>query len=540
MTRHRLISDQRGGISLIIAGSLFMLAGAATMAVDLGSVYLARRQLQGMADAAALAAVDGGRPAVIALLARNGATNVSLSSLQSGDYSKDPAVAVNDRFSPGGTGLATQVELRRRTPLFFAKLLVGRDGIDLTARAIAARSNATAFSLSTGLAAVSGGLPNMLLSSLAGTQLDLTVMDTQGLASLDMDLLNVADALRVRLGHDGESYGDLFNREIPLSTLLGAMADAAGSSPTASILLGLSTRLTGRSIRLSDIVDLGPAANAGSSTGQPNIVVDAFTMLRMLLSPPAGTSVPIDFNLTVPGLTTTRLKLILGNGQAHSPMMTVTSSQDVILRTGQARIYLESNVATLLPGIASIHVPLYVELAAAEARLSAMQCDSASPDAGVTLAVTPSIGSVALADVDTGALTNFATVPNPRPALLAQTLLGTRVTGYSNVSLGGAQSQNIHFTPDEIRSDQVKRASTNDLTQAVAASALTNARIQVSLLGVNVSASPLLAPVASLLGTTAPLLDDIINGVTASLGVSLGNADVQVHDLRCGMATLVA
>ena len=55
----RLLVDKRGGISVLLAGSLFMLAGAATVAVDLGSVYLAKRQLQGVADAAALA---GDRP----------------------------------------------------------------------------------------------------------------------------------------------------------------------------------------------------------------------------------------------------------------------------------------------------------------------------------------------------------------------------------------------------------------------------------------------------------------------------------------------
>ncbi len=70
--RMRLAHDRKGGVTILLAGALFMLAGAATVAVDLGSVYLARRQLQGIADAAALAAADGGRTAAEALLQQTG------------------------------------------------------------------------------------------------------------------------------------------------------------------------------------------------------------------------------------------------------------------------------------------------------------------------------------------------------------------------------------------------------------------------------------------------------------------------------------
>lgn len=318
MTRRGLIQESRGGISLIMAGSLFMLAGAATVAVDLGSVYLAKRQLQGIADAAALAAVGGGRSAAEELIGQSGVSDVALVGVDGGNYRADRAVPVADRFVAGEGG-AMRVELQRRTPLFFARLLVGRDGIDLRARAIATRQDAAAFSIGTGLAAVSGGLPNMLLSSLAGTELNLSVMDCQGLASLNLDLLGVADALRVRTGRDDEAYGELFDREIALSDVIGAMADSAGGNQSAAVLLGMAGRIAGRSIRLSDVIDLGPMRGAASATGQPHLLLDAFSMLRMILSPPSGTSVPMDLRVTAPGLTSTRLMLVIGEGQVRSP-----------------------------------------------------------------------------------------------------------------------------------------------------------------------------------------------------------------------------
>ncbi|MBV2150259.1 hypothetical protein KRZ98_18650 [Sphingobium sp. AS12] len=538
MTGRGVMRDARGGISLILAGSLFMLAGAATVAVDLGSVYLAKRQLQGIADAAALAAVGGGRSAAEELVGQSGVGGIALIGLEGGSYRADSAVPVPDRFVAGEGG-AMRVELQRRTPLFFARLLVGRDGIDLRARAIAARQDAAAFSIGTGLAAVNGGLPNMLLSSLAGTQLNLSVMDSQGLASLNLDLLGVADALRVRTGRDGEAYGTLFDREIPLSDMIGAMADSAGGNQSAAVLLAIAGQVAGRSVRLSDIIDLGPMRGAASATGQPNVLLDAFSMLRMILSPPSGTSVPMDLRLTVPGLTSTRLMLVMGEGQARSPLLSVTADKSVVLRTAQTRLYLESTVATALSGIASVRIPLYVELAAAEARLAAIDCTAGSAGRGVTLAVTPSIGTAALADVDVQALTNFNAPANPRPAVLAQ-VLGTKVTGYANIALGGVQPQNVHFSPTEISAQTAKRVSTNDLTQGLAASLASRTQVQVSVLGINLNLSPLVPAIGTLLATTAPLLDGILANVTATLGVQLGYADVRVHQMRCGMAAIVA
>jgi uncharacterized membrane protein len=536
--RNKLATDRRGGATVLLAGSLFMLAGAATVAVDLGSVYLARRQLQGIADAAALAAAQGGRSAAEQLVTQSGVNGVTLSTMENGAYTADSSVAVADRFRVGdASGGATRVVVTRRTPLFFGRLLVGRDGVDLSARAVAARSDAAAFSLGTGLASLSGGLPNMLLSSLAGTELNLSVMDYNGLISANIDLLRFADALKVRTGRNDDSYATLFDRQIPISDLLGAMGDSIAGSQAATTLLTLASRIPGRSVRLSDIVDLGPARNATNATGQPNILLDAFSMLRMVLSPVSGTSVPMDLKVAIPGLASTRLMIVTGEGQTRTPLVSITSKKDVVLRTAQTRIYLESTVASVLAGIATIRIPLYIELAAAEARLSDIQCGD---NGGVTLAVTPSVGTAALADIDVDALTNFSTPANPRSALLAQTLLGTKVSAYTNISLGGTQAQNVFFSPSEINAQQVKTVSTRDLTHGIAASLTNQTQVQVSVLGITISNSPLSPLVGAVLGTTAPLLDGILNSVTATLGVRIGTADVRVHQRRCGIASVVA
>ncbi|KAK0349204.1 hypothetical protein LTR94_034092, partial [Friedmanniomyces endolithicus] len=80
------------------------------------------------------------------------------------------------------------------------------------------------------------------------------------------------------------------------------------------------------------------------------------------------------------------------------------------------------------------------------------------------------------------ALTNFSVPASPRATVLAQAL-GTRVTGYANIALGGTQTHNVHFSPAEIGAQQAKTIGTQDLTQGIAASLAGQTQLQVSLLG---------------------------------------------------------
>ena len=62
-----LVRDRCAGISIATACAMTMLIGGAALAVDVGSLYLDRRKLQGIADAAAMAAAgrrarNGWRP----------------------------------------------------------------------------------------------------------------------------------------------------------------------------------------------------------------------------------------------------------------------------------------------------------------------------------------------------------------------------------------------------------------------------------------------------------------------------------------------
>lgn len=538
--RSRMRRDQRGGITVLLAGSLFMLAGAGTVAVDLGSIYLARRALQGVADAAALAANGGGQNAAQMLIDRSQMSDVTLQTVENGFYARDQAIAVEQRFRAGDPrASATRVVVQQQVPLFFGRLLVGRTTVAISATATAARADMAAFSLGTGLASLSGGVPNALLSALAGTELNLTVMDYQGLANAQVDLLGFADALRIRLAREGQSHAEIFGSDIPASDIIGALADSMADGQTAAKLRDIGNRMTGRSIRLDKVIDLGPLGETDIVDDHQSLAVDAFTLLRMILSPPSDQASAIDLRLNVAGLAGSRLILATGGGVAYSPLLTVTADHDVVIRTAQTRLYLETTVGSALAGLLSVRLPLFVELAAAEARLSDINCTAGTPDHGVTLAVTPSIGSVALGDIDTSLMTSFQTPITSHPAQLGQTLVA-RISGHAQIALGGTQPQSVHFTPEDIRLQRARTVQTGDLAQGIAGSLTRGLPVQVTVLGITTSTGPLSQAVGTLLGTAAPLVDGLINSVTGVMGVKLGTADVRVHQMRCGQSTLVA
>ncbi|MFT3966959.1 MAG: pilus assembly protein TadG-related protein [Sphingobium sp.] len=540
---YALWRDRRGGAAILFAASLMALAGAAAAAVDIGSLFLAKRQLQGIADSAVLAAAQGditgqGAASAQTIINRTGVSGIQIDQLTPGHYMQDKSVAIADRFTQGTVApSAAQLTLQRTVPLFFGKLLLGKKSMVIRAKATASRVNMAAFSIGTKLAGLSGGVANDLLSSLAGTNLNLSVVDMQGLASADIDLLGFADAVRLRLNAQGATYADIFNTNIPLNMLVQALGDVAPTGTSMSTLQIVAAHLGTASVRLSDMIDLGPVGRQIAPGPDSGIRIDALSFLRSLLVQSKGGNYDASLDVSIPGLTGVKL-IVAGGSVAQSPWLTITRSRDVVVRTSAARIYLETKVATVLAGIASVRIPVYVELAASEARLSDIRCDGGNGD-GVTLAVTPSVGSIAIADVNSADIHDFSVALTKQPATLVN-ILGTKANAYADIALGGLQTQNVLFSRDDISNRRTRTVTTQDLASGAVGSLADRVQIGVTTLGITVSAGPLVNSLAGVLLGVAPLLDDVLNQVAGLLGVKLGAADVRVDKIRCGVPTLVA
>ena len=234
-------ADRRGVAAMLTALCMLALIGSAALGVDLGDIYMKTRQLQGVADLAAMAAVQGLDPSASQSPAATAQATAALNpwpggitaQAVTGLYVGDASVPAAQRFTPTTAGPnAVQVTLRAPVPLYFAGLILGRSSLDVTRTAIAARAQFAAFSIGSGLASLNGGVANALLSALTGSQVQLSVMNYQALASANVDLLRYLPALQARAGVQALSFNQLLTTSIAPSAALGALPTP--SPPAAS------------------------------------------------------------------------------------------------------------------------------------------------------------------------------------------------------------------------------------------------------------------------------------------------------------------
>jgi uncharacterized membrane protein len=540
-----LFADRRGGTAILVAAAMPVLIGSAALAVDIGSVQLETRRLQGLADDAALAAaadIAGATTQAQGAVSRAGSPAPVTVAVVTGTYSADPALAAASRFTARpGTGNAARVTLASESPTFFARIF-GRRGVPITRTATAARVDYAAFSVGSRLASLNDGLLNAYLSALTGGNIRLNLLDYRAIASADIDLIAYLDALKVRANLTDLNYGAVLDTAVTGEQSLGALADVVGDATAAAGIRTLASHMRGGSEKLGVLINAGPLSGQDSG-GLGMVRVNALSMATMLAQLQSDRHmVDLDLGATLPGLSSTTLKLAIGERPAQSPWITITDHGTPVLRTAQARLLVDSRVApTALPGLASlaaVRVPLFVELASAEARLAALNCGTRSQWA--TIEAKPSPASVALASADTRAFDDFnRAVPLSR-ARLVDTLL-VDVTGMARIDLGMAEPwQRVTFDRQDVDNRIVRTVASSTAVQGVTASLMQQADLKVEIAGfIGLDTGRLTAAVGQQLNLVAPALDGLVNLATGTLGVRYGEADVRVSGLRCGVPSLV-
>jgi uncharacterized membrane protein len=538
----RLSRDRRGGVTLIAAGSLIALLATTALAVDMGTVYVSSRRLQGAADAAALAAATNPQDANGAIqrtIIANTLARASISALSKGSYTPDASIAPTQRYVAGADPAdAAQVTLTQDVPLFFARAITGRATTRIAAKATAVRIDYAAFSIGSRLASVQGGLPGKLLSALTDSNFDLSVMDYNALVGANVDLLAFTDALRTQLHLSAATFGETLDTQVTLPQALTALASVTPDAAAASALKAIALKIGPTTVKLSDLIDLGPYAAQDHADPESTIRVDGYSVLREMLQLASGQrQVALDLGASLPGLTSTKLILAIGQRPAHSPWLAVSQSGDVTVRTAQARLYLDSKAGdiSLLGLKVSLHVPILIELAEAQAKLASISCAGGPAHASVSLDVQPAVGSIAIADIDTSHLGDFGTAVAENPVTLANLLL-LKITLQAHLPLGGTTWQRADFSSSDIAGGITRTVSTDDLLEGVASGLVKSMNLNVS--GIDLSLVTQL--VGQAIKPLAPVLDGVIDQVTALLGVHVGQADLRIDGVRCGKPTLVA
>jgi len=543
-----LSRDRRGGVSILFAAGVPFILGMTAFAVDVGSASLEARRLQGVADAAALAAASDpshAQAAAQSAVTASGWPHAIQVTATTGNYVRDAGTPVGQRFTADAYATdAVRVKLETPSPTYFARIF-GQDSIDLSRTATAAQTRLAAFSIGSRLASLNGGLLNSYLSALTGSNIGLTVMDYNGLAGADIDLFGYLSALRTSAHLDAATFDDVVNAQVTRAQALNALAAAldAGHPTQAAAIRTMAASVSGGSLSLSALVDPGELGNQGSG-GTGIASVNALAMATAMLQVAApDRQVSLDLGAGVAGLASTKVTIAIGARPSQSPWITVTGNGAPIIRTAQARLYIEAQAGTAaLPGIGglvSVKVPVFVELASAEGRLSSIDCSSAA-SRGVTIEAKPSPGEAAIAAVDTSKLSDFTTPVTLSDAKLVDTLL-VDVTGRAVIDLGSAESwQSLRFDADAIAAKTPQTVSSGTAVTGLAQSLAGQTALKVQVLGLPISVTPLIQAVGGQLGLLAPSIDSLIDLATGTLGVHYGQADVRVTGMRCGTAALVA
>ncbi len=253
---------QRGAIGILAATTLLLALICLLLVVDTGRLYLEQRNLQRVADVAALESASQG--ALCGDQSSAQATSFAKASAMLNGFDADAAgsslsAEVGGVLSAGGlrsfiasasnaaaANEAVHVEVTKSVPGSLVANLGGLFGggnanVDLRAEAVARRLPNATISAGTGLASVNSGqsaLLNPILSGLLGTHIDLSAAAYNGIADAKLSVLDILGADGMGLIGVDTSLGtieQLLNTNVGLQQVLAASVNVLAKNGVASV-----------------------------------------------------------------------------------------------------------------------------------------------------------------------------------------------------------------------------------------------------------------------------------------------------------------
>lgn len=558
--------DLRGQALLFGALVAPVIVVMAAFAVDIGAISHQKRQMQGLADLAAIAAagnIDRAERAVYGVLTDNGffldeAEDLegedkerlrmkrfeNQVSVELGRYTSDEDIAFEARFEVGGVPAnAVRVSLREDPERYFAAASDNRDMV--TARGTAMVSSRVAMSIGSRLARLQDGLVNEILTELTGSSIELTVMDYNALVDTDIDLFKFSEALASDLSLTAGTYEEVLDSRATFGQVLSAMAQAsAGSLRGKTVLQSLASEpsVNALDVDLATLIDFGDAGRfqLGEPPSGLDLALEAVQMLSASAMVANGDrQLDLDLGASVPGLASAKVSLKVGERPQSTTWFSVTDEGDSMVSTAQLRLLIDTKIAPggVLGGDL-VRLPVYLELASAKARVADVICHQQNRSVQrVDIDVKPSIAELRIADVS-GGLQSWSETQNLAPAVLLDAKLA-RVTGYSRTSLSSEAPQTLRFQASQIGGGP-KTAATTEPLEGALATAIGSLRLNVDVFGLSLlQPSAVTGAVEDALQGAAQPIDAIVSDLSDLLGISLGEADVWVHSAQCNRSVLV-
>ena len=546
----RFSRSTRGNIAVMAAVTLPALVMFAAFGVDEGSLYYERRNLQGATDIAAIVAaanIQKAEQAAHMALAANGVPESEQRkvTVETGFYKADKSVLPLERFTPGGlTRNAVRVSVEKPGTLYFAGTFASPPNMSTVA--VATADAQAVFAVGSRLASLNGGIVNQLLSGLLGTSISLSVMDYNALLASRVNVLSFFDAMATELDITAGTYNDVLNANAEMGQIANALVATTPAGSDANQALNVfanDAKFSTVSVPLSGIMDLGTLGNLklGQTPSAYGATVSAMDIISGAAAVGDGThQVALNLEATVPGLASVTVDLAIGEPPQHSHWLAVGAAGKVV-RTAQTRLRLTAQVGGtgILSGI-SVKLPIYLDLAYAEAELKSVSCPSGHPDsATATIDATPGIVDMWLGEVPPAQFGDFSAAPSATSATIINVPL-IKAKGLAHVKVGNEQAEALTFSSSDIAVRTVKNVSTHDFTGSLTKNLINDLELEVQVGALSLIPPALIKPaVITVLGTVTPAVDSVINAVLQLAGLKLGEADVWVEGVLCQRSVLV-
>lgn len=487
------------------------------LAVDAGRLWFQTRQLQTVAD---LAAIEAGQrvacageigpvlAAAQAAAARNGYSGNLGAAPNAVEIGTTVTGAGGVRSFVAGAG-ATAVRVAVTQTVNASLVAGGWLGGQTTLRAeavAAADSPIAAFRLGSSTASLDAGLLNTLLGALiqgSGNPLTLELVSYQGLANAQVSLHDL-----LAVSADAGTVDELLATDLSVAEFLQLVADALDGSEVASVAAKAASRslagvaVDNLNLRLADVINVAaPAQEVAANVGLN--VLELVTAAAMVAN--GDNAVALD--LGIPGVAAVSLRIV------EPPQLAVGPPGCTVARTAQVKL----SVALLPAGLGIVDLGLHVNVAQAEASLDAIRRDEGAT--GVDILATPGIASVVLGNA-------AGTGPG--------TVLGGVLQVGLTLPLSPGQGQQLDFSVDHpVGPHLPQSASTSSGVGDSLQHALSNPNlITVKVLGLD----PLGLLSALVRPIVAPLLGEIgrilLDPLLKLLGLELGKATVQLDAVQ--------
>lgn len=571
MVVRSLLKDKSGNVAISAAFMLPIVVLTLGIGVDYGYLTLQKREIQGIADLTAivvssdlnnaetnalthfknnglmiavdtkdgLKTPDGKTVTRSAAVLQNG-----IATIKRGRYIPDPTIDAGKRFVADATPAdAAQVEIARTGTLQLASMFASAP--TMSAVGTAATTKLASYSIGSRLASLDGGVLNALLGQMLGTSLTLKAMDYNALLAADVNVQPFLKIIATRLNLTAANYNDVLNAKLTMPQLLASMQLVQGLSATTTAALKALETATAKNkntFTLSQLLNIDPKKAVSLDAGSNwDMKVSAFDILSAAAGISNGTNqISLDAVAGLPGIASTTVKLAIGEPPVESPSNKLGQPGSIV-RTAQTRLAIEVTIDGLaaLAGL-KIKLPLYVEVAYAEGKLSDIKCYGGSTkNAGVTVDAAPGVAQIAIGTVNSSAFSNFGTTPRVDKARILDSLL-VRIDGIANVETKNMIPQSLAFSPSEIASGTVKNVSTKDILTSTTQTLLNNLNVEIQVLMLTIGTPQVIqSALAQTLGLVTPAVDTLLYNILTAVGVKVGEADVRVTGVNCLQPVLV-